>query len=68
MRDNKKSLPNGAGAGSVLSMVSGLSSIVPSENLGTSSPIAKCLVEKTLGAQNLTGAKSWLIGGVFYPC
>ncbi|MES2822589.1 MAG: hypothetical protein V4732_03235 [Pseudomonadota bacterium] len=68
MRDKKKSLTNVAGAGSVLCTVSGPSSAVLLDNFDTSSPLAKRLLEKTLGAQNLTGAKSWLFVSTLYSC
>lgn len=56
MRNNKKSSDNVSGAGSVLSTVSGPSTVVPPDSLGTSNVVAERLLEKTVGAQSLTAA------------
>lgn len=52
---NDKDLPkNLAGAGSILSTVSGPSNAAPPDSLGTSNPVGVRLLEKMVGAQSLS--------------
>ncbi len=56
MATRKKSRDSIAGAGSILSTVSGPSTASPPDSLGSSDPVAKRLLEKVVGTQELAAA------------